>query len=688
MICTISLDIEPYLDYKIIPMAGRRAHIDSNRFVEFLEAIPEDAKGQGFWRIKKETDGADGRGVVHSYVGYLPFMAQESYDTLRIKIKDSFGEFRGPGIYYAIPCDDRKAEIKNTDQVKFSFTVEEIPMPIPNNASNSQTVSPLDAIKKVHKDVAEVRAMEMQEKLMERVLNGGKKEKEEDDDVKDTSFGGSGMQEMLMYKMMFGEDKKTNESAASAPAMKELMDAKIDLKMSEMKAMIAEGKGSSNLEKMMEKLVELQTRPRDDDKFEKLLEKMMAKEDAARAESNKENAFQSMMAMMTKQAEERDKQREADERRRAEDQKEERRRIEDERKEEKRRQDEDLRRREEDRKEERRREEDLRRAEVKKYESDLEEQRRRFDAELSIRREEIKSEAIKAREYALEQGKMQSQLFTVFKENKDSSLDLTTKIVDTLTGAGLSSMKTAQQAAESIMSIAAKVDKTKDKDDEFSIGGLLKDLSGLAGPLLAPYADADAKMKMLQSISKVAGAGGLEQLAGAFGGPMPGGPPQQQMPPQMPRGDSAPRPSRPAQAPKQNGGMNVLIQNFLQKCPEIKYAMIANMQDKLGVDMFIDIILGLDQPVMNSLMVNLPPQFVANAVAQVCTPEEKAVIAANMDWFVELKKLMIEELSGDDDEGEDEAPKAPKPQAGLAAQAPAPAPKPMPQAVNVVPPQA
>jgi hypothetical protein len=417
---------------------------------------------------------------------------------------------------------------------------------------------------------------------------------------------------------------------------------------------------------------------------------MMAKEEAARQSDNKENVFQSMMAMMAKQAEERDKQREADERRRQEDQKEERRRIEDERKEEKRRQEDEARRRDEDRKEEKRREEELRRAEMRKYESELEEQRRRFDAELMIRREEIKSEATKAREYALEQGKMQAQLFTVFKENKDSSLDITTKIVDTLTGAGLSSMKTAQQAAESIMSIASKVDKTKDKEDEFSIGGLLKDLGPLAGSLLAPYADADAKMKMLQSISKV---GGLEQLAGAFGGPMPDAPPQQrqmpQMPPQMPRGDSAQRPSRPAQAPKQNGGMNVLIQNFLQKCPEIKYAMLSNMQEKLGVDMFIDIILGLDQPVMNSLMVNLPPQFVANAVAQVCTPEEKNIIAANMDWFVELKKLMIEELSGDDDDddAEDGASPASKPKAAPA-QAAAPAPKPVPQVMNVVPPQA
>jgi hypothetical protein len=673
-------------------MAGRRAHIDSNRFVEFLEAIPEDAKSQGFWRIKKETDGGQGRGVVHTYVGYLPFTAQESYDALRIKIKDSFGEFRGPGIYYAIPCDDRKAEIKNTDQVKFTFTEQEIPMPAPtgSNATNAQTASPFDAIKKVHKDVAEVRAMEMQEKLMEKIL--GKKDKDEEDDVKDTTFGGGGMQEMLMYKMMFGEDKKTSEPAATSAGMKELMDAKMDLKMSEMKAMIAEGKGSSGVEKLMEKLVDLQTRPQDD-KFEKLLERMMAKEEAARQSDNKENVFQSMMAMMAKQAEERDKQREADERRRQEDQKEERRRIEDERKEEKRRQEDEARRRDEDRKEEKRREEELRRAEMRKYESELEEQRRRFDAELMIRREEIKSEATKAREYALEQGKMQAQLFTVFKENKDSSLDITTKIVDTLTGAGLSSMKTAQQAAESIMSIASKVDKTKDKEDEFSIGGLLKDLGPLAGSLLAPYADADAKMKMLQSISKVAGAGGLEQLAGAFGGPMPDAPPQQrqmpQMPPQMPRGDSAQRPSRPAQAPKQNGGMNVLIQNFLQKCPEIKYAMLSNMQEKLGVDMFIDIILGLDQPVMNSLMVNLPPQFVANAVAQVCTPEEKNIIAANMDWFVELKKLMIEELSGDDDDddAEDGASPASKPKAAPA-QAAAPAPKPVPQVMNVVPPQA
>jgi actin-related protein len=753
-------------------MAGRRAHIDENKFGEFFTSLPDDAKGSGFWRIKRESVNAKGRGVIHSFVGFTQFQPEETYDSLRVRIKEEFAIHNGPGVYYLIPCNEHKAELKNTNMVKLSYKESEVPMADDEQRKLSdKTANPLDAIKRAHKDVAEVKALELQEKLMNKIL-GGKDKDDEEDDVKDVTGGmGNNMNDLLMYKMMFGENEKKGEgNGSSNEALKDLMEARMATNMAELKAlMVAQqtNKGDDGkYDRLLEKLLD---RPKDDDKFEKLLQQMMEKENS----SKQENAFQSMMAMMVKQAQERDKERDAELKQREMDRKDEERRRDDERKEERRRYEDEARRREDDRKEERRREEELKKAEQQKFERELEEQRRRFDSELALRREEIKSESSKSKDYATEQQKLQLQFLSIFKDNKDSSLDMTSKIVDTLTGAGLSSMKTAQQAAESIMSIATQVDKhggDKEKDSG-GIGSILKDFAPLVGPLIGPYIEADAKSKLLQQAGQMAGGGGgLEQLAGMLKGgipgmgggrppgPMPGAqrPPKRRAPQQdpvaaaaraagvqippgvdvaqlaraagleglqvtpemltqlagamkgsQPKGDSAGGPSSPAQAPKGDGGA-FMITKFLQAYPVLKDALIGNIQDGLGVEMYLPILLGFDQPALEGLIANLPPTVVAAEVKKACSPPEAELVDKNQEWFKALRAAMIEELRNTDDDEDDEeeegeeeeeaapaeakapAPKAAPAPAPAAAPAPAPAPTPPapPQAAQTVAPKA
>lgn len=133
----------------------------------------------------------------------------------------------------------------------------------------------------------------------------------------------------------------------------------------------------------------------------------------------------------------------------------------------------------------------------------------------------------------------------------------------------------------------------------------------------------------------------------------------------------------------------MVIVGMLQKYPEIKITMIGNMQDKLGVDMFIDMLYEFDLPGIDKMIAMMPTKFLMDCVKQVCDPEEKKVIDANVQWFADLKRIMLEEVRKDaeeeDDEDviEDEVKKVvaqPKVEAPAAVPAPVPAPAASPAA--------
>ena len=647
---------------------GRRAHVtDSGRFEDFMKGIPDDARNEGYWLVYKDSVGKAG-GVIREGCGHIPFDYTETHTMLRQRIFDAFVNHEnghGPGDYNALPCDANKKEKKGDPIVKFTFKKEECPM---SNDSNKPSDNPvkdaLTDVKNVQADLLKMKSQAATAKMLDKLL---KSDDDEEEDVKETPPAmGSGLENMLLMRTLFDDKKK--EDGINPQILQQMFESKMESKINELKASL-QPKEDPKMERLLEKLVEAQNKP--DDRFDKLLDRMNQQEQAGKSE----NAFQSMMAMMVQQQQGRDKERESEERRREDERKEERRREETERAEERRRADEerklererldrDDRRREDERKAERSRLEDTMRLEREKFQQELIEQRRRFDEDSKIRREELKFESERGRQQSAEQQTYQLKLLELMKSSKDSSLDLTTKIVDTLTGAGLQSMKTAQEAATAIMSIAKQVDRERDKDkDEGGIGSILKDLAGIAGPILAPYASADAQMKMLQSIGNVAGQGGLEGLLrGLKGGgqaTMPGMPQMPVMPtmPPVPRPQyteaPAAGPSPAPKASKMEGGAAMLIVSFLQKFPDVKYALLGNLKRKKGVDRFLPIITDLNQPALEALIVNLDVEQLMRAIKMACTAEEAKIVDENKVWFEELQKA-IEEVQEDEEAEEDE----------------------------------
>ena len=722
-------------------MAGRRAHIGENRFEEFIETIPDDARSQGYWRIKKENYSESG-GVVQSYIGFIPFNAQESFESLRARVKDQFGEGRGPGTYYAIPCDDRKKEIKDVDMVKMEFSDEEVPVATPQakEANGDPLKDAMDTVKKTQKSMAEMDALKIQAKLMKKFLG---EEDEEDDGVKESNAGG-GIENMLLMRTLFDGNNKKGSDGPDISHLKDMFETKLDSRISELKAAMVTAQAQQQpredpeMKLLLRQMVENQNKPKEDSELKLLVQQMAAKD----RDQKQENAMQTIMAMMMTSSKDEKERRESEERRREKERSDERVKLESDRTYERDKAT-------EERKLEREKMEADRKDEKERFIKELEERQKRFDTEAQLRRDELKSEAHKSKESTSEQQKMQFQLLSLFKDNKDSSVDTMTKVVDTLTGAGLQSMKTAQQAAESIMSIASQVDKSDNKKDESGglggIGEILKSLGSIAGPLLGPYANADAQSKLMAQMPGGGGApggGGIEQLLQGLNpamlqqmmsglGGMPGAqmrPPQPQQRPQprpqpqprprqqqyqQPQGAPAPAPSADQpQAPKTDGGMSAMIARFLQSFPILKDALIGNIQDELGVEIYLPIILDLDQPALEGLIANVPPNVVMSEVKKVCTEEEQTLIDANVEWFKALRKAMIEEVKaraaeGDEDEDEDEegeegeeeeAPvKAPRDKVKLTAvppvavaPAPPPAPQPAPQATAppAAPPQA
>jgi Ran GTPase-activating protein (RanGAP) involved in mRNA processing and transport len=131
-----------------------------------------------------------------------------------------------------------------------------------------------------------------------------------------------------------------------------------------------------------------------------------------------------------------------------------------------------------------------------------------------------------------------------------------------------------------------------------------------------------------------------------------------------------------------------MISNFLVRFPEVKYAMLGNIEGKLGVKFFMPILLDVNQPALEALIANIPPVALMNAVKNACTAEEKKIIDQNKSWFDELKALMIEELradmeGGDDDDEEDDEEGDEEEVADVKATVkPAPSPSPVPAPIQ------
>lgn len=616
---------------------GRRAHIGEQDFSTFMESVPEGLTNQGYWKIQREYVNPKTGGVLNSTLGFIGFSPGEPFEQLRLRVKE-LADKAGPGTFYALACDDHKKEVPNIGKPKFEFTEDDVETPGGSENTLSDTVK---TIKKTSKDLMELQNLQLQKQMIEKAF-GVKPEKDEES-VKESNTSGS-LNELMMMQMLMGGDKK-KESGPDPLVQEKLLEAKLNSAMAEVKAQIATMAAQatpkvdpavSELKELVKELVRANSQPKEDSETKAILAQLVAE----RSQSKQENAFQSMMALMVKQQEEERRQRADDEKRREQERKEELRRQEEERKEERRRLDEENRRREELRREEQRRAEELAKLEREKFEKELAEQRRRFDEELKFRREELKHDDAQAKIAAVEQQKMQFELLNLFKNNKDSSLETTGKIIEAMTTAGLGSMKTAQEAATTIMEVAKSAHHGKDKEEKG--GGFaeaLKDIGQIAAPLLAPYADADAKLKMVEAAAKMNAAARKRPSA-----PAPKPAPAQteaQTPVDSTLGETTETPG------KEEANM---IAQLLKQQPELKDALVGNLKDKLGVEMFVDSVIDLcDQAGIAKgvagLIGGMDHKKMMQYLSPVMNEEEKKVIAENEEWFKQLRVAMREEYN-------------------------------------------
>ena len=577
----------------------------------------------------------------------------DTYENLREKVMTTFGEKHGPAVYYALPCDERKKEVKNQGLVKFEFTEKEVDMP---EADSSSPADHMKHLKKMQKDSLEMQSMEFQKKWMEKMMDKDEKVVEEEVTVP-AADPNDRMSDMMMWKM-FADDKKPNAR-------------------------------DSNLERFMEKQAEADRRMEErqaesDRRMQALMEKISS--------GSQDNAFQGMMALMMKQGEERDRLRQEEERRRQE-QAIEDRRFQTEQNRIQREKETELARLQRDKDEDRVRSEQSQFKEAQKqaerqsalererFEKQIQEERRRFDEELNLRRLEMKSEEEKGRRYSVEQQKFQFQLLDIFKNNKDSNLDSTTRIVETLTNAGLTSMTTAQRAAESIIDIAHKANPTPAEKDE-GIGSVIRDVGAMALPLLAgggppapapePRAPRKPKRRLpteaeIQAYAQQQAELKLREMQA-----------QQQQPPTQEEAakivadqeaEVRAKIQEEIQAEKEaeinnretptpeGGVMARMIQQYLQTYPEIKESLLDNLEDNLGPEFFVPVITGLNQETLNAVLANMRPTRLMEHLKAACTPEEMELIDKNEDWFKTFRLQLQEYMQGyDEDEEQEEEP--------------------------------
>ncbi len=78
--------------------------------------------------------------------------------------------------------------------------------------------------------------------------------------------------------------------------------------------------------------------------------------------------------------------------------------------------------------------------------------------------------------------------------------------------------------------------------------------------------------------------------------------------------------------------------------------------DGVGVEVYIGVITGLNQPTLESLIASLRPKRLMDYVKQACNDEEKKLVDSNESWFIDLKKEMILEIKGEDESDGDGQP--------------------------------
>jgi len=755
---------------------GRKAHVaDSGKFQEWMNGVPDEFRNAGYWSVFKDSMGKAG-GVIRLGCGFLSFDPGEDYDGLKKRIFETFIDKpdggKGPGDYNAVPCDSEKKELKGQPIVKIRFTEAEAPMP---EAQTPMDINPLGEtlknVKKMSTDMAALQNLEYQQKLMNKVL-GIKEDKKEEEPVAEKSAAqGNSISDMLMWKTFMDDSGKKKEDPGASVAAQQVSELKASLEA--LKAVITQPKPDDRLERLiektngenqrlmektaeenrrlmekmielskpkedsatsrlLEKLVEIQLQPKNDDKLERLIEKTNSesqrlleknaeenrrlmekmielskpKEDSEtklllqkfideKTAAKQENAFQSMMAMTMKQQDESNKVRAEEEKRReaAHGDAEKRRMDDDKRKEDERK--EDRRRLDDDRRAEQKKAEEQIKLEREKFQDELKEQKRRFDEDMRLRRDEMKHEEEKARLHSAETQKFQLQLLDVFKDKSNSGLDMVSKVVDSMTMAGSNSMKMAQEAATTIMEVAKSVPK-KDKDESSGgFGDILKSIAPMVAPLIGPYADADAKLKMLQGAAQIQGqakrtarAAQQEDARRAYAAAQQQAAQQQAAQAQQAQTEQEEETAGVSGVEAETAGEETgatqkegfsMIAEYLKAYPIVKETLLDTLADGLPTTIFVNFVTGLNQPTLEALIAGLKPYKLMDQIKRICNPEEQKIVDANLPWFETLRKKMIKLAT--DEEAEDEAEEAAAPPAGgNGAAAPAPAPIPQVQA--------
>lgn len=635
-------------------MAGRRPHIKAEEFANFMSSVPEDSVAAGYWRVSREYVNKGG-GYLLAQLGVVPFDRNDSYDMLRAKIKP-MADKHGPGTFYAVACDSGKKEVPNIGKPRFEFKEEELDMaevPLSESTGLNDTMR---VVKRAAQDMTALQQMEVQQRILDKFL--GPKKEEKEDDVKEAAPA-NGMNDYMMMRMLMDDPSKKAAPAQDNNGIQQIIDAKLQAAMAEMRSMIATLQHQA---------------PKDDGKLDRLMEKLVDQQNAKAT-----SPFQEMMLLMQKQAEERERQREAEDRRREDlrreeerrrddarkveearheaDRKEEEHRRDEERKDQERRRTEEVRREEDIRREEKRRIDEAAKVERERMQQELTENKRRYDEELKIRREEMKQEQERAKGASVEQQKYQMQMFELIKDSKNSGLEITSKVVETMTSAGMSSMKTAQEAAETIMAVAKKSGAGKEEGGG-GFGQVLKDAMGMAGPLLAPFAQADAQMKFMQQQQAQRRVQNQQR-------PMPRrtidqGPPQQSQQYQPTNGNgmqgvnqgapSAPVQDSTPETTTKEDTMAGMIAKYLLAYPQIKDGLLGSLEEGIKPTIFARTIEGLQQDTLEGMIATIPVKKLMIYVKEACTPEEQKLVDANEPWFKGLKIHFIELLSEEDEE--------------------------------------
>jgi len=436
------------------------------------------------------------------------------------------------------------------------------------------------------------------------------------------------LNEKLLKKMLGDDDEKPEETVKENP-----MDNFMLMKM-----LSGEDKKSDvDLIKIMEMM---------ENRNQRLIETLKDREPA------KNEMVDFLKMMETRRAEEESRRRE-EEHRRDEERKERERREELERKERERRD-------EEQRKEERRRWEEQMKLDRERYEREAKEQRLRAEEEARLRREEMKLESEKNARRMQEERDYQFKMMDMMQGRRDGESKATAELMSQITKGAMGSMQMASTAAETIMSIARNSAPSQEKEE--GIGDMLKGLASAAGPLLMSRAQAPAAPQLpreaiegLQLLERVGGVDGLKRLISSKTNQAPKALPQKKE--QTVQGTDT-KPSMEA---------TEMIAQFIKANTYVKDAIVGNISEKLGVQVFLPMLTEFDHPMVDSVLytlVNIPAKKLQAIVLDSCeTDEERAIIQGADKWFVDFKTALRDELFGDDDDEDEEEETEEEPEA-------------------------